>query len=46
MNKPITKYLLLGPLSYIAYCYYESYQQEAAKQAIINKHKTPENLNS
>lgn len=31
MNRPLTKYILFLPLSYLGYCYYENLKEKTAK---------------
>jgi len=32
MNKPVTKYLLLVPLAYVGYCFFEDQLQRRGKE--------------
>lgn len=45
MNRPLTKYLLLIPLSYIGYCYYGYYRENIAKEELANQAGNPQSLN-
>jgi hypothetical protein len=37
MNKPVTKYLLLLPLGYLGYCFFEDYRLRLAREEMMSR---------